>query len=65
MERNLMNKMESMAGAKALMVAMEKEGVKQGQDMNSQLLIWLMGLAGLVENPEFVLLHPVQALLTF
>jgi acetolactate synthase-1/2/3 large subunit len=29
MERNLMNKMESMAGAKALMVAMEKEGVKQ------------------------------------
>jgi acetolactate synthase-1/2/3 large subunit len=29
MERNLMNKMESMTGAKALMTAMEKEGVKQ------------------------------------
>jgi acetolactate synthase-1/2/3 large subunit len=29
MERNLMNKMETMTGAKALMTAMEKEGVKQ------------------------------------
>lgn len=29
MERNLINKMETMSGAKALMVAMEKEGVKQ------------------------------------
>ncbi|QLH02619.1 acetolactate synthase, large subunit, biosynthetic type [Nitrosopumilus cobalaminigenes] len=29
MERNLMNKMENMTGAKALMTAMEKEGVKQ------------------------------------
>ncbi|MBU27387.1 MAG: acetolactate synthase, large subunit, biosynthetic type [Thaumarchaeota archaeon] len=29
MEKNLMNKMETMIGAKALMTAMEKEGVKQ------------------------------------
>ncbi len=29
MERNLINEMETMSGAKALMVAMEKEGVKQ------------------------------------
>jgi acetolactate synthase-1/2/3 large subunit len=29
MEKNLMNKMETMTGAKALMKAMEKEGVKQ------------------------------------
>jgi len=56
---DLINKMETMTGAKALMTAMEKEGVKQvfgnlldaifdisWQDMNSQQLIWLMDLVG-------------------